>query len=531
MTLIITLITGLSCCFNIHGAPTFRADKVYPEMGLKMRVLGNSTPVALPQPKTYTYTLTQGDTSSKQNRYDPHELWYAEQQCGQWRDSDDNTLTIGRVLNNPPVFNQQHVLREQYDATISSTPTIDPENEGALKEWVARFALCQPQGTETLKISSNFALSNAMFLPVNDGGPLVYLFQVKIRTPAGQLIPSEWFCAVVHIKDGSDPEKVRKTFESQFLAKVAAAPRTYTTTKADISSKELKTSRTGSSTKIPDSPAREAARKSIANMNDWWYAETQEYIFLSDIRSSAGKSLVREMQHSMPYLRKAFTTLVPPFEPLTDASVVRIFEDALTYKQYVGTELEWSIGLWSPMRRELVILSQGKDQDKTLDIIKHEGFHQYLFHACNMVENLPWFNEGHACFFETAEISRRGKVTIPENSRVRHLLSNLDAATQHIPAVLAMSYRDFYSPTENLRSLNYTTAWALIYYLHKGAPLERSNPYKNILKTYLEELKTSRDANAATTKAFEDINMEEMREEFKTFWMRKRARARTYNPL
>ena len=526
----LVLISWSGTC--VQATPSFRADKVYPGMGLKMRTLGNSEPVSLPQPKTYTYTLTRGDVTKKQNRFNPYELWYAEQHCGTWRDNRGNTLTIGRVSKHMPQFGQEHVPREQYEKAISSEGSkVNPHDELSLSHWVGHFAKCHPQKAVKIGITSNFGLHSAMFVPVSKANPLVYLFQVKIRTPAGRKVPSDWFCAVVDVQDGTSLEKSRKVFESQFLAKVAAAPRIYTTSKRDTTSKELKTSRNESDNKIPDSPAREAARKSIANMKDWWFAETQEYIFLSDLRSSTGKSLVRYMQQNMPHLRKAFTELVPPFQPITEASVVRIFENPNEYKQYVGAELEWSIGLWSSMRRELIILSQGKDQDKTLEIIQHEGFHQYLFHSCNMVENLPWFNEGHACFFETAEISRSGKVTIPENTRVNHLLRNLDAATQHIPEVLKMDYRTFYSPARERRSLNYTTAWALIYYLHKGAPLMRPNPYNEILSKYLEELKKNRNPYAATTVAFERIDIERLQERFTDFWKRKRSKGRRYDPL
>ena len=531
---IISLTTLLVLCFNVtvQAVPTFRSDKIYPEMGLKMRVLGSSDPVALAQPKTYTYTLTRGDETLKQDRFDPYELWYASQYCGQWQDEEGNTLTIGRIQKHCPRFGEQHVLREVYDKAMDSpTAVVSPHDERALLQWVKHFAKCEPEKAEKLRTSFNFGLSSASFVTVKGGAPLIYLFQVTIRTPAGRKVPSDWFCAVIGINDGSDNDKVRKNFETQFLAKVAAAPGTYTTSKPDISSKELKISHTGSSGKYPDTPARAAARQSIANMKDWWFAETEEYIFLSDIRSSDGKTLVRQMQHEIPHLRTAFVTLVPPFEPITDTSVVRIFEDPAAYKQYVGETMEWSIGAWSPMHRELILISQGKNHDKTLEIIRHEGFHQYLFHSCVMIKNLPWFNEGHACFFESAAIDRSGRVDIRENDRVNHLLSNLDSVTARIPAVLAMDYEEFYDPAAALRSLNYTTAWALIYFLHKGAPLERINPYRDILPTYLKELKATGNPKVATTKAFTGIKIDGMQEDFAEFWKRNRTKARRYDPL
>jgi hypothetical protein len=266
-------------------------------------------------------------------------------------------------------------------------------------------------------------------------------------------------------------------------------------------------------------------------MKEWWFAETTEYIFLSDVRSATGRTLVRKMQTDMPHFREACAKLIPPFEPITDANIVRIFESPEAYKQYVGPAHEWSIGLWSPMQRELVILSQGTDHQKTLEIIMHEGFHQFLFFACSMAPNLPWYNEGHACFFETIQIDRRGSAKIPENSRVQHLLSNLNAVAEHIPTLLATSHDSFYQVSDEMRSLNYTTSWALIYYLRKGAPLERINPYKNILNTYLSQLKATRNPNTATTEAFRGIDIKRFQEDFVDFWKHRRSKGRNYDPF
>jgi len=201
---------------------------------------------------------------------------------------------------------------------------------------------------------------------VDESSMLVYAFRAKIRKSNGQTAPSDWFCAVIKIGDNTLKSKVRKDFEMQFLANVAAIPQTGAASSAGIQSKPLSALPANGkalAVEIPDHPSRIAARKSIANMKDWWYAETPEYIFLSDIRSATGKALVKELQNTMPALRGAFAQLIPPFDPATDVSVVRIYEEREAYKQYVGKESEWSVGLWTPMSRELVILSQGKNRE------------------------------------------------------------------------------------------------------------------------------------------------------------------------
>ncbi len=521
------------------AAPSFRSDKNYPNLGLRIRVLGNSAPEPLAQYKTYTYTFTRGEETSKRDLFDPRELWYATQHAGQWRDEAGNVLILGKpthLLPEVPVTAGEHVVREDFDKAMAEpAAAFDPASAEALTAWVRAFSGCTPKAPEPLRLQA-FNLTAAVFFPVEESSTLVYAFRVKIRKPNGQTAPSDWFCAAIKIADGTLKSKVRRDFEAQFLANVAAVPQTGAAAAAGVQPKALNATPSAPGGKepaavIPDHPSRTAARKSIANMKDWWYAETPEYIFLSDIRSNTGKALVKELQATMPVLRGAFVKLIPPFETASDVSVVRICENEEAYKQYVGKSMEWSVGVWNPGRRELVILSQGKDKEKTLDIIRHEGFHQYLYYACAMIENATWFNEGHACFCETAEVDSKGRVEISENRRVGHLLEDLEAAARNIPKVIRLSHPAFYSGSEEQRSLNYTTSWALVYFLRKGAPAENKTAYAAVLDTYLKTLAATKDAEAATTAAFEGVNMTRLQADFTDFWKKGRNAARRYDPL
>lgn len=266
-------------------------------------------------------------------------------------------------------------------------------------------------------------------------------------------------------------------------------------------------------------------------MKDWWFAETPEYIFLSDIRSNAGRALVRELQTDMPALREAFARLVPPFETTSDTSVVRVYEDRDAYKRYVGKDMEWSSGAWIPMRRELVILAQENDREKTLTIIRHEGFHQYLFYACGMLPNAPWFDEGHASLFESVSVDRRGRVEIGEGARCNRLIGRLDAATALIPRLIRMDHAAFYDGADDQRDLNYSTAWGLVYYLQKGAPARKQAAYAGVIPAYLTTLASEKKPDAATAAAFAGIDMTALQRDFSDFWKKWRQAARRYDPL
>jgi hypothetical protein len=517
-----------------QAAPSFRSDKNYPNLGLRIRVLGGSTPEPLPQYKTYTYTFTRDGETSKRDLFDPRELWYATQHAGQWRDKDGNVMILGKpTLMFPavPKTAGEHVLREDFEKAIADPAlAFDPASADALADWIHAFSTCTPQAPERPR-TLPFNLADAAFFPTDDA-VLAYAFRVKTRKPNGQTAPSDWFVAVVKIDDGTPKSKVRKDFETQFLANVAAVPQTGAASPAGGQPKALvAASAKTPAVVIPDHPSRTAARKSIENMKDWWFAETPEYIFLSNIRSATGKNLVKELQGTMPALRGAFAKVIPPFDEKTDVSVVRIFEEPEAYKQYVGKDIEWSVGVWAAMRRELVILSQGRDREQTLEIIKHEGFHQYLFYATPMLEHAMWFNEGHACFFEAAEVDNKGRVELPENSRVNHLLEHLDAAASQLPKLIHAGRAVFYSGSEQQRSLNYTTAWALVYFLRKGVPNEKLTAYSGIFDTYLKKLAETKDADDATTAAFEGVNMRRFQEDFTDFWKKGRNSARRYDLL
>lgn len=143
---------------------------------------------------------------------------------------------------------------------------------------------------------------------------------------------------------------MRRIFETQFLAHVSALPQNSLTSQSTVQSRTLTptlSTHTTTEPMIPEHPSRTAARQSIANMKDWWYAETAEYFFISNIRSSSGKALIRALQLQLPALRSAFAKLIQPFENVTDISVVRIFESQAAYQQYVGPDYAWSAGLWS----------------------------------------------------------------------------------------------------------------------------------------------------------------------------------------
>lgn len=516
---------------SAHAAPTFRVNKSYPTFGLSLRTLGGSTPEPLPQPRTYAYTFTssQGD-SSRRELYSLHELWYATQHLGQWRDPKDNLMILAAAKQRKPQIESpihDHIARETFtEAVQGSAEASAIESLEELALWLAEFTGLQVEAPQ--KARGGFSLQAAYFFPVSDATTIACAFKPRVRSAVGGGANTiEWFVAVIKVADDTPLSKVRRDFEAQFLASIAVIPRVK---EAQTVSSAPKQTEDLQSTADPRQ-SRKAAHQSIANMQGWWHADTPEYTFLTDVRSATGQRLIREVQSELTALRTAFVKLVPPLVPELDIGIIRIFESAADYKKYIGEDVEWSSGCWSPARRELVIQSQGRDRAHTLAIIRHEAFHQYLFYATNMRRNAQWYNEGHACLVEEIALDSRGNVTILENQRSAFLLANLEAVTKNLPQTLSAQRHDFYSTTAQQRQLNYATAWALVYFLRKGVPTLQLKVYENILNDYLGNLALLKDGQAATEKAFEGIDMVAFQRDFNDAWRRRRNDMRRHNPL
>ena len=510
------------------GAPSFHGDQNLPSLGLRLRPLAGAAAEPLPQVKTFTYTFTRDGREEQRDLHDPHELWYASQHAAQWRDAQGNLLVIGQATRQPPRIDGAlpHVPHDAFEAAMAAPDArLDPDNPEQLSRWVAAFGGFVPGAPETLRTGRN--LVEARFYPAGRRDTLAFLFRVRPRSPAARATSSPWFCALLRIGDNTAPEKARQAFEAQFLPAVTVLSSTPQSGERELRSRTL----TPRGPVAASSPAREAARKSIANLKDWWLAETPEYVILSDIRSSTGRALVRELQETLPVLRAAYAQLVPPDRGADALGIVRIFEDPEAYRSYVGSEHAWSSGLWHPLRRELVIQAREGGRDETIEIIHHESFHQYLQQATPKFDHAVWFNEGHACFVESAQIGGGRRVTFPENHRVGELIDRLPEVTARIHAVLRADSATFYAGSDRERSLNYTTAWGLVYFLRKGAPARRLRTYAQIPDAYLNQLAGGKDAAAATTASFAGINMEVFQKDFAGFWRQHRGAARRYDPL
>ncbi|MDD2597813.1 MAG: DUF1570 domain-containing protein [Kiritimatiellae bacterium] len=509
------------------AVPAFERARNYPHIGLALPSLSQAQPRPLPMPEAHAYLAVDLELLEREDRFAPFDLWFHDACEGRWQDASGNMLTIGRIKTRLPGFSEEHVTRERFAIeSANSVYQIDSRKQEQIHEWVATFCNAELSEPEALNINS-IALSTVYAYTCAMSNTLVYSFHPR---RIGNARNFEWFCVILQLVDIEDLQAFQLDFESNYIAKITQPPAT--SKREGITSTELETSRKGKTDfNQPNHPVRVAARKSVRNYEEWWLAETDGYIILSDVNTELGKSLIQRLQREMPLLHAAYRALVPPLTETDDISLIRIFQSKRDYNQYVGEGQEWSGGMWMPQRRELV-LTQEFNTEEIMRTIRHEAFHQYLSYAYCMITPPPWMNEGHACLFEAARIDSKGKVMIEEDEkRCNLLLENLELATALIPVMLDLSYSEFYGGTPADRSLSYALAWGIAYYLQKGAPLERNTPFKELLHDSATALVATRNYQEATALAFIDLDMKVFQDNFKDFWLKRRATAMRYDPL
>jgi hypothetical protein len=85
--------------------------------------------------------------------------------------------------------------------------------------------------------------------------------------------------------------------------------------------------------------------------------------------------------------------------------------------------------------------------------------------------------------------------------------------------LVKMDYAQFYSGTQEERRLKYRLAWSLAYFLEKGAPKVRFDPFKNLKRDYVAALLERRDMHEATDAAFGgQEKFADFVAEWKRFW-------------
>ncbi len=257
----------------------------------------------------------------------------------------------------------------------------------------------------------------------------------------------------------------------------------------------------------------------------WWTQENAQYEFLTDLDKAKGGKFISDAMRLMSAMRRSYEFYVPAKKSV-GVGKVRVFRTLAGYRDYrrsTGSDDQMSVGLWDPSREELLISAE--DPAQAQNTMRHEAFHQYLHYATGRGDHAMWFNEGHACFFENVKYNPAKNTVrvVEEGNRARWVSKNPALYARAIVPVLKKGYKDFYSRDVNT---NYCTAWAICYFLEKGAyTMKEFAPYRGIVAKYLEEMASGASAEEATQRAWALVKDRDVAADFLRFWKEKRKQA------
>ncbi len=487
-----------------------------PGTGVRLRVFQGLQPQPLPLPPIRAVRL-KDHAGLLEALY----WWRYKQMAGIWR-SDLGSILVGelrlRLFRNPELAAESE-LEEKYWDPDAEAGWGDQE----LLQWITTFTGEQATGFEKPERTRYYSMRKVKFATASSTR-FAWLV-LPDRAPGRQI----FVCYEVPVP--LQDERAHQTI-AKSVSNIEFLPPDEVGTARRLS--------TGSVSEAPRNPSPEyaASRRrvidGIRNFRSWWYFETAHYIFVSNQEDRRG---ILKLRRDLEQARRHFSAYFPSELVENSAGVVRIFNTRDEYVAYVGKEMEWSGGLWSPQQRELVISPFGGDltesqQNRLMrQVTFHEGFHQYLYYATGGGHASLWFNEGAAQFFEGINL-RYSRPVVSLDKTTLQRLRNVARSARNVDLekFVKQDREAFYAGAG--REFNYQFSQLLMYYLLKGAPAARQENYAAIPARYVEKLTASGDPDAATAYAFEKTDFRQLKEDLLEFWEDDRMlrRAEKYEP-
>ena len=533
--------------------PQFSGETTLASLNLAMPAMRGARQVPAKPVPVGTYTWTRSDGTTWQDERSPAvELWRAAQSAGTWADRAGNELTLARARFAFPALPYEHASREEFDEALADPALrLSPKAEPAeLADWVSRFAGVGVRGEPAALPINRQRLSALWEIPLEDPAARAYAFRFDPGHAGQAAAQAAWFVAILRVPAAalpSDNGAADRQLRNGFLSSIRALGR-FSAAATDPKAKP----RARPDAEIPEDARRAAARATIELLDDWWHMDSPHYILLSDVQGATAQA--DRLLGVLEALRPRYAALVPRFPRAEEpTSVVRFFRDDDEFVRYFeGTPLalavERTAGFYDGGRRELVIRPAKREwggPEHMEATVRHEGFHQWLHAAWPGAEAPTWFNEGTAEVFESfVPRGAGGSFEWREQESaarwLEDLAKNRDADwTALLRATLLADQRAFYNPPHfggDVRK-SYAFAYGLMYFLHRGAPLVRNQPWKDVLPTLYRALYESpRDPAGATCAAFQlgpngadTAFLEKFAADLRAFWRASSARQNARN--
>jgi transcriptional regulator with XRE-family HTH domain len=504
----LTFILLLSAFSTLRGNTTGDLGKrtKIPSLGMSIRIFSDlkSNPIQFP----HSYNLKNG----KGKVFELSELWRYKQYCASWKDNTTQVL-ISEISIATPKNKPLYTSGKVKYLTTNEKSVYWSKKE--INEWL-NYYIGNKVDDQKLIINTSYGLKVTEYQTNNiDTQYKTYLFTIEARKGVKKIIVIQY-----KIKSYLDSKKIKdliyKSLKSTRFYRMGQKSKTYN---------ESKNSKyKNSSSEYKDAKAK--VLQNIKNLKNWWYLDSGNFIIATNIPRKSKKDIYK-IRTQLDQLTKLYSLFYKSKSKTKAINVVRVFNERDDYIRYVGDSKKWTAGLWMPSKKELVISpinnkSMNKQEKNSASSLNHEAFHQYLHYAANEIQAGPWFNEGHAAFFEEIEFKRNRAEILPAQYQDNMKSLIRSGNIPDINGLLYMGYEQFYSGNGSSSvQNNYTLAWGLIYFLQKGLPYIKSkyaSSYSNILPTYYKELIRTKDHNKATAKAWKKIKMKQLTKDFIKFY-------------
>lgn len=529
--------------------PRFSEEIALPSAGIAFHGMSGAVQKPVKPPQVRRWRWTRGEEEWFDERSDATELWRSAQTIGTWEDRKGNELLVARASALLPaaLSEKGDVTQEEFAAAFSSgdneiLPTASSET---LSAWIEQWTGYAPEEKPQLLPIHPSRLAKVWEFRFSDPSLKAWIVRLNTAQAGSRKTPRNWFAFVLKLAIAPRPGDIRqidRTLRSDLLGSISATGLAAAAAAAEQDAKmRVRTPMRGEGEPIMDD-RRAQAHASIEALDEWWHMDSEHYVVLSD--APGGVRAADSLLSMLETLRKHYTAAVPPFRrTIESTSVIRIFrrdEDYLAYLADSNLEMNPAdtSGLFSGSRRELVIRPtvRGSTQDLG-SVVRHEGFHQYIFSAWAGIRPSTWFNEGYAEFFASWKPKTDGKFEWTETGWEINTLERMAADekldwTQMLRFILLADQASFYNPPVFRSSSNsYALAYGIVYFLVRGAPFVRNKPYADILPTYIATMEETGDATQATLNAFRLGNqgsdtdfLERFAKDMRTFYKSESAR-------
>lgn len=440
---------------------------------LRIRVLSNSDYRKKGGVAGYDYMAWGGNGTTRVKWYAPVDIWRDREEIGTWHDTGGNALCLAVVDALVPKFKRKHWYRAEIEVALQESARSFRGTEAELAEWKRSWG---GEGKGEFFVAKN--------------GKRYYV-DFSFRRP---------------VKDDERMKLIRT-----FIDNVRVAS---------------------------ESPAKESGPVSMK----WWTHENAQYRFSSNLPKTQGIVFIKKMMKVLLATRKRYESYVPPRKKF-GVCAVRVFRNLVEYRQQRPLTRDAdaeSIGAWDTNKEELLLSSVGA-REKFQTTMCHEAFHQYLHYATGRDDHAVWFDEGHACFFENVQYDLEKNMAMVTDSGpyADWVERDVERVARRLTEILRQDRDAFYCNNNPLARVNvhnrtvdaayynHVTAWALVYFLEKGAYADDDfAPYRKIVPTYLDAMSRGLKWDQATKLAWQPVAERDLAVDFLVFWEKFRTVAR-----